>query len=259
MLADALGCKPAELSLRRSNHLSTSQLRDTERRIERRARREPLQYILGSWPFLELDLRVDARALVPRAETEDLALEARRRLRGFSSERPAVLDVGTGSGCIALALASAIPSALVAATDRSPAALSLAATNAHHTGLGGRVAFVAADLLAPFKFEPLFDLIVANLPYVAPREMEALSPEVRDWEPRDALVGGEAGLGPIRRLLEQAPSRLRAGGSILLEIGETQAPQVISLMARPEWTATAVLKDRYGRPRIAAATRRVAA
>jgi release factor glutamine methyltransferase len=234
-------------------------LREIERRIERRARREPLQYILGSWPFLELDLRVDARALVPRAETEDLALEARRRLRELSSERPLVLDVGTGSGCIALAVASAITGALVAATDRSAAALRLAATNAHETGLERRVAFVAADLMAPFVSEPRFDLIVANLPYVAPSEIEDLSPEVRDWEPREALIGEEGGLGPIRRLLAEAPSRLRAGGSILLEIGETQAPQLTSLLARPEWTDTAVLKDRYGRPRIAAAKRRAAA
>ncbi len=216
--------------------------------VARREARVPLQHLLGKWPFLELDLRVDGRALVPRPETEDLALLARERLA--PGEPGPVADVGTGGGCIALALAAARPALRVIALDRDPRALSLAAENARETGLGGRVRLVRGDLLEPVRPGADLALAVANLPYVREDEWPSLPPEVRDHDPRDALVGGRDGLDPVRRLLAQAPARLRPGGRLLLEVAPGQVSAAGALLAGAGFREVAVHRDRFGRDRV---------
>lgn len=218
--------------------------------VARRAAREPLQHLVGRWPFLELTLRVDRRALVPRPETEDLALRARAVLPATEGAR--AVDVGTGTGCLALALAAAHPRAQVVAVDASAAALALARENAQALALP--VAFVRADLLAATAGP--FDLVVANLPYVTAAEWPALEPEVRDHDPREALVADDDGLATIRALCAQAAPRLRRRGVLLLEMAPAQTATIAAdLAARPAWTGVAVHRDSFGRERIVEAVR----
>lgn len=193
--------------------------------VQRVVAREPLAYVLGHRPFYDLDLLVDARVLIPRPETEalvDLALVA---LREVSAASFACVDVGTGSGAIAIAIAKHAPTARVLATDLSREALHVARANAARYALSERIAFVQADLLAPLAALP--PVIVANLPYVAHAEIEALPPEIRAHEPRLALDGGEDGLALVRRLLTQIAQRVREGRGVawhaaFLEIGAAQ-------------------------------------
>jgi len=176
--------------------------------VERRTAREPLAYVLGEWGFRRLTLRCDSRALVPRPETEavvERCLELLRRV-----DRPRVLDVGTGSGAIALALADELPSAQVVATDASADAVALARENAQMTGL--QVEFVHGDLRRGLPPGP-FDLVVSNPPYVQPEEIESLEPEVRDWEPREALLDD----GQTQALAHRALDVLRSGAPLVLE------------------------------------------
>ncbi len=222
--------------------------------VARREAREPLQHLLGTWPFLELDLRVDGRALVPRPETEDLVLLARQRLA--PGEAGPVADVGTGTGCIALGLAVARPALRVLALDRDPGALSLAAENARATGLAGRVRLVRGDLLGPVREGAGLAMVVANLPYVREDEWEALPPEVREHDPREALVGGTDGLGLVRRLVAQAAPRLRAGGRLLLEVAPGQVGELEQALLAAGFTGTAIHRDRFGRERIVEGVRR---
>lgn len=223
--------------------------------VGRRAAREPLQHLLGTWPFLELELAVDRRALIPRPETEDLALLARRRV---PADRPAlVADVGTGTGALALALAASHPRAHVLALDVSPDALALAAANrTAHPHLAPRVTLVHSDLLAAVAPEARLDAVVANLPYVAEEEWDGLQPEVRDHDPRLALVAADAGLALIRRLAVEAAPRLAPGGWLLLEMAPPQTSTVAAeLGADPRWTEVGIVHDHLGRARIVAARR----
>jgi release factor glutamine methyltransferase len=193
--------------------------------IARRAKREPVAYILGRWGFRGLDLDVDRRVLVPRPETELLVDRCLALLDGVAG--PAVLDVGTGSGAIALALASELPEARVAGCDVSGDALEVARANGER--LGVEVEWVASDMLAGVEGRR-FHLVVSNPPYVAAGEIEALEPEVRDWEPRGATVAGETGLEAIERLVAQAPAALEPGGALVLEVGAGQAAAVAALL-----------------------------
>ncbi|RMG42964.1 MAG: peptide chain release factor N(5)-glutamine methyltransferase [Acidobacteria bacterium] len=252
LLAHACGRDRAALLAGRQP-VSAPERERFRRLVERRAAREPLQHILGRWPFLDLDLKVDGRALVPRPETEDLALAVLARL---PEDRPLlVADVGTGGGCLALAIASARPLARVVAVDLEPAALALAAENAAACGLAGRVRFVRADLLAPVAPAGAFDLVVSNPPYVAPEELPHLDPEVRRHEPRSALVAGRGGLAVIDRLVSQAPARLAPGGLLALEIAPAQARAALGRLRAAGLADAAVLPDRFGRPRVALARR----
>lgn len=221
---------------------------------ERRARREPVQHLLGEWEFLGYPLHVDGRALIPRPETEELAEAVLARL---PADRPLLLaDVGTGSGCLALALALRLPRARVIALDLSEEALSLARENCHRHGLEDRVELLRSDLLEALRPEPRLDAIVSNPPYVADREHEGLPPEVRDHEPRLALTSGPEGLDATHRLLEQAPSRLRPGGLIALECAFTRAEPVRRRLEEGEFERVELLDDLSGIPRLALARRR---
>jgi release factor glutamine methyltransferase len=194
----------------------------------------PVAYLVGHRVFLDLDLMVDERVLIPRPETELLiervfqAAERRPPWRHQTSLR--VVDVGTGSGAIAIGLAIRLPSAQIAATDISPDALYVAQENAQRYRVSDRIAFLEGDLLAPLS-GPV-DIIAANLPYISQAEYNALPPDIRLYEPRAALLAGVDGLDAIRDLLAQAPSFLRQDGLIALEIGATQGQAVSAMAAR---------------------------
>lgn len=203
------------------------------RMIERRATHEPVAYLAGHREFMGLDFLTDARALIPRPETEllvDAALrELRARLTAAPASPPVVADIGTGSGAIALAVAALEPRIpIVYATDISAGALSLAAENAARLGVTDRVILLQGDLLAPLP-EPV-DALLANLPYVAPRDESILPPDVRQFEPSLALYGDDDGLGHLRRLLAQTPGRLAPGACLFLEFGYDQRAALDTLI-----------------------------
>jgi release factor glutamine methyltransferase len=246
LLAHALGLKRMELYLQFDRQLGEAErapLRDT---VKRRGAREPLQHILGTVEFHGRTFTSDKRALVPRPETEQLVEIALEITKGKTS--PVILDIGTGSGVIALTLALEIPSAEVHAVDISPDALALAAENAARHELAARIAFHQADLLPPGDTK--FDLIVANLPYIATDEIAALSPEVRH-DPLSALDGGPDGLDIIRRLIDLTPDRLAPGGALLLEIGAGQADAVNALLVARKFRDISLRPDYQNIPRFA--------
>jgi release factor glutamine methyltransferase len=225
--------------------------------VGRRAGHEPLQHLLGFEDFRGLRLRVTPAVLVPRPETEGLVAWALELLDGLSEDggragaisgRPlmVVADIGTGSGAIACALASARPDARVIATDLSRDALAVAAANVRALGLEGSVELLAGDLLAPQAGRPRLDMIVANLPYLPTAVIATLPREVREFEPRAALDGGPDGLRALRRLVKAAPTALRAGGWIALEVGEEQAGALASLMGAEGFTDIAARHDFRG-------------
>lgn len=226
LLARALGITRAQLHAHPQSHLSPAELALYRQLIERRARREPVAYIVGHKEFYGLDLFVDNRVLIPRPETEMLVEKAIE----ISQRQSVVADVGTGSGAIAISLAVHLPQILVYATDASPAALEIAARNCRRHSVEDRVHLLQGHLLEPLP-EPV-DLIVANLPYVSQAELAQLPPEISRYEPREALDGGPDGLDCIRHLLAQAEGHLKPGGIVLLEIGATQGEAVVVLARR---------------------------
>jgi release factor glutamine methyltransferase len=209
--------------------------------VGRRARREPLAYVLGEWGFRGLVLAVDERVLVPRPETEIVVERCLARLAG--TERPTVLDVGTGSGAIALAVADEHPGARVTGLDASRGALEVARGNAARTGLD--VELVEGDLFAALPPGP-WDLVVSNPPYVGAGDVGDLPSEVRDWEPRTALVGEDATEAVASRALDV----LRPGGALVLEVADGTASRVAALLAGLGYEQVAVTPDLAGRERV---------
>jgi release factor glutamine methyltransferase len=212
--------------------------------VWRRLCGEPTPYIIARTDFYDIELAVTAVAAIPRPETELLVEKvsalAGKRLQDTPSLT--IVDVGTGCGAIALALATHLPSAEIIATDISPAALALAQGNAERLGLAPQVRFLCGDLLEPLE-QPV-DIVVANLPYVRSAEWGSLPVEIRCYEPREALDGGPDGLRVIERLLRQAPPLLRSGAALLLETGYDQGPPIVALASEvfPE-AAIEVKKD----------------
>lgn len=198
--------------------LADEELRDLGALVARRRAREPLAYVLGEWGFRGLTLKVDRRVLVPRPETEVLVERSLHRLSGLQA--PRVLDVGVGSGAIALAIAEEHPEARVLGVDRSAAAVSVARENLAGRAVDGRVELRQGDLLSGISGP--FDLVVANPPYVAPEDFETLQPEIRLYEPREAVVG--SGIG--ERIAREACSVLASGAWLLVECGDGQADEL---------------------------------
>ncbi len=209
--------------------------------IARRARREPVSQIVGHREFWGLDFEVTRDVLTPRPETETV-VEAALAVLPRNSRR-LVADVGTGSGCIAIALAFELPSAHVIATDTSPAALAVAQRNAARHGVEDRIRFVDADLLPPIDH---VDLIVSNPPYVALDAAGALAPEVRDHEPHAALFGGATGLDVYRRLVRASRDAIALHGRLILELGYNQSADVLALAHAAGWEPDAVRRDLQG-------------
>jgi release factor glutamine methyltransferase len=242
LFAQALGCSRAELALARARELTPEEEEEAGVLVARRAAREPLAYVLGEWGFRRLTLRTDARALVPRPETE-VVVERCLELLSAHAE-PLVLDVGIGSGAIALALADEHPGARVRGIDVSAEALSLAGENARRTGLADRVVFEQGEAAA-LPPGP-FDLVVSNPPYVEPGELEALEPEVRDWEPRAALVGPDT----TAAVVSGAWHCLRAGGFLVLETHASSAGDVAELVREGGYEESRITRDLAGRERV---------
>jgi release factor glutamine methyltransferase len=219
--------------------------------VQQRARRIPLQHLIGTAPFLHLTLQVSRHVLVPRPETEQLALLARKLVADIPNAR--IADLGTGSGCLALHLASSHSNAHVHAFDLSPEALDVARTNATNLDLLDRVAFHLQDAFgadADLTAHAPFDIIVTNPPYIPDAEIPSLMPEVRDHDPRLALAGGPDGLAPYRTLARHAHCWLRSSGWLLAEFGDGQAPDLARLFRTKSWGHISFEKDLSGRDRI---------
>ena len=221
--------------------LSAETFGELEALVVRRERREPLPYVLGEWGFRRLTLMVDQRVLIPRPETE-VVVERCLELIG-EVEEPRVLDVGTGSGAIALAMADEHSGARVTAMDVSPDALEVARANAARLGL--EIELLVHDLFEGLPAGP-WDLVVSNPPYVAPAEIGSLQPEVREWEPRVALVGE----GATEAVARGALGVLRAGGFLVLEVAEGDASRVAALLGGLGYADVAITKDLAKRDRI---------
>lgn len=240
ILAHALGLSRLELYTGHDRPLNEGERLAARELLARRAAREPLAYVLGEWGFRRLRLRTDARALVPRPETEIVVERALALISGL--EAPRAVDVGTGSGAIALSLASEHPGARVLATDLSPAALSLARENAEALSL--TVEFRETDLLSGLSGP--FDLVVSNPPYVLDEELSGLEPEVRDWEPREALVAADQ----TELLADSARELLHPGGALVLECHAEKATGVAGMLDRLGYVAVVVTRDLAGRERV---------
>jgi release factor glutamine methyltransferase len=197
------------------------------RRIDRRAQREPVAYIIGEREFWGLRFELTRDVLIPRPETEGLVEEALAVI-GSRAGSPLIIDVGTGSGCVATALATELPAMRLVATDVSPPALAVARRNMARHGVADRIALVAMDLLSAFAVKP--DIIVSNPPYVPHLTKATLARDVRNWEPHFALFGGVEGPETIRRLLDQADAALAPGGTLVFEFGDGQEDVVRELV-----------------------------
>ena len=220
--------------------------------VERRFAGEPMQYIIGETEFYGLPFRVTPDVLIPRPETEHLVEKVLDLAVGF--EQPRIVDVGTGSGAIAISLASKLARAAITAIDLSPAAIAVASENAHRNGVAARIRFLQGDLLAPVAAEK-FEIVVSNPPYVPATEHATLAAEVREYEPALALFAGEDGLSIYRRLIPQARSVLIPGGLLVFEIGFSQQEAVQALFAGSGFDGIEFLTDLQGIPRVACAQR----
>jgi len=229
LLAFSLGCDRIEFIKYPDRIIDGSQLDIFNRLIERRLRMEPVAYITGQKAFWSFVLEVNPDVLIPRPDTEVIVEEALSVCQKDDLKQPDILDVGTGSGAIALALAQELPDARITATDISEAALAVAKKNARSLGLENTVAFLQGDLFDPV--EGRFDIIVSNPPYIDAEEYETLDPGVKNYEPRQALRAGQTGVEFYEKLVYQAPGRLKEKGWLLLEIGAKQAEVVRAIMA----------------------------
>jgi len=250
LLAHALGQDRTYLIVHYHDEVPTEALPPFWRSLERRCAGEPLQYITGRQAFFGLDFEVNPAVLIPRPETELIVEEILRLANDENWESwnrpPLVIDLGTGTGCLAIAIARELPQTRVLAVDRSPAALEVAVRNGRHHQVMDRVQWIVGDLLEPIDERPLAWAIVSNPPYIAVGEIAGLAREVRDWEPRMALTDGGDGLDFHRRLLREAPSRLAAGGYLLIELGYQQSATVLSMVDPSLWEAPRVLPDLQG-------------
>lgn len=253
LIGHGLGLQRMQLYLQFERTLTEEELERIRPLVRRRGLREPMQYILGETEFFGLQLKTDRRALIPRPETELMVEIVTSRLRTPPSQ---ILDLGTGTGAIALALARHFPEAEITGVDRSEAALALAAENSARSGCAGRVRWLLSDWFKSVPADARFDLIVANPPYLSESETAATEPEVREFEPSDALTAaGADGSADLRTIIEGAPSHLTEGGVLVLETGITQHPALLVLAAAVGLTQVESLQDLSGRDRFVFARR----
>ena len=243
LLGHVLGTSRTGLYADGGRELSPDDARRLAELVRRRAAREPLAYVLGEWGFRGLTLAVDARVLVPRPETEVVVERCLELVGGLA--RPHVLDVGVGSGAIAVAIAAEHAGAVVVGLDNSPGALLVARSNAERVGVLERVHLVEHDLMRGFG-PAQYDLVVSNPPYVAADEIETLQPEVRDWEPRGALVD----VGASEAVAAGAREALRPGGSLVLEVADGKASAVARLLEALGYAAVRATHDLAGSERV---------
>ena len=250
LIGHALGLKRMQLYLQFERPLTEAELEKIRPLVKRRSQREPLQYILGETEFAGLKLKVDRRALIPRPETEYLI----ELIGGQLTTPPAtILDLGTGSGAIALALATKYPAAQVTGVDQSTEALALAGENATRLELAARVQFLQSDWFAALPAGKKFQLIAANPPYLSEAEVSEAQPEVKDFEPKAALTPGGDGSADLQHILANAPQYLESGGLLICETGIAQHKQLMELAAKAGYARTQSLADLTGRERYLAA------
>ena len=256
LLSTALGVDRLQLYLQYDRPLSPEEREAFKPLLRRRASREPLQYIIGRSAFRQLELKTDPRVLIPRPETEVLVQEVLDWASAAGKSLGRVWEMGTGTGAVALSLAVEGACTTIVATDSSPDALSVAADNAERYDVSGLVEFREGSLFEPLEEGEEFDVIVSNPPYIAEGEKGELQPEVRDWEPPEALFAGEDGLDVIRPLVAGAPEHLLAGGLLALECGLGQAERIATdLNGTGAFAAVRIRPDLTGRPRFVIAER----
>lgn len=253
LLSDALGCKRIEL------YTQFEHVPDEEKRakfrdyVKRRSKREPVAYLVGYKEFYSLTFEVNSHVLIPRPETEHLVVESLDILGRMQSNAPLrVCDVGTGSGAIAVAIAKHAPKCELTAIDISPEALEIAQKNAEKHTVTEKITFIRGDLLDSLPNEPSFDLIVSNPPYVSETEYEKLAPDVKNFEPKTALLADENGTAIIRRLIDQAATRLVTDGYLLIELSPMIAQDMADLIRQKadHWHEPVILRDMAGLERI---------
>lgn len=255
LLAHVLKCSKVDLLVRYDEQPTEVERTRFRELIHRRVAGWPVAYLVGTRDFYLLSFEVSPAVLIPRPESETLALEALAYLKPLKG--PTVLDLGTGSGCIAISLAHQKKDATVTAVDVSPDALAVAKRNAAKHGVTERIEFRLGDLFAPLATVSSFDLVVSNPPYIAHGEFASLAPDVRDHEPRVALDGGPDGLAFYRRIANGVSPFLKPGGRLMLEIGFTQDETVRGILAsRPDLEIAPTLKDMCGHARVVMAKRR---
>jgi len=267
LLAHVLGVERIDLYMRYEQPVAEEERARLRELVRRRAEREPVRYLIGTCEFMSLALKVTRDCLIPRPETELLVEEVLRaagvKRRPVGAAKPAgepapaapvsLIDLCTGCGCVAVSLAVYLPAARVTASDISAAALAVARENAEAHGVADRVALLEGDLFAPLDAADVqpADFLVANPPYVAEAEWLDLAPEIREHEPRTALVAGPAGTEVIERIVKGAPAYLKTGGTMLLEIGAEQGPRAAGAASAVRGLAgVRIVKDYAGLDRI---------
>ncbi len=258
LLAHLLKLPRMQLYLNFERSLTPAELENFRQLIKRRGLREPLQHIVGSTSFCGFEIAVNRDVLIPRPETELLAEQGWKFLNQPPvSEQPcpAALDFGTGSGCLAIALAAKSPASDVWALDLSAGALEQARQNAARNNVGERIRFFQGDGFAALPAGAQFDLIISNPPYIPTAEIATLQPEVRDFDPGSALDGGPEGLDFYRRLAVEAAAFLKSGGRLMLEFGDGQAAALGEILAQQNWVVEAVVGDYNKKERLLIARR----
>ncbi len=252
LLCKVMGIDRTHLLTRSEERIGEAEYRAYLALIERRAAGEPVQYLTGHQEFYGLDFLVTPDVLIPRPETEFLIERVLNLVVGPEQGSPLIVDVGTGSGCIAVTLGRHLPRARLIATDASHAALDVARANAKRHGVRDRIEFLEGDLFEPLAglaLETAIDILVSNPPYVNEENVELIQREVREWEPHQALFGGVDGMDFYRRLLADGSKYLKPGGYLVVEIGYGQLDSITDAVAVSPWNLVDVTRDLQGIPR----------
>ncbi len=257
LLAYVLGLERIQLYVQFDRPLDKEELAEYRELVRRRAAHEPVAYILGQKEFWSLTFKVSPKVLIPRPDTEVLVETALKTLKAYRNTQPLILDLATGSGNIIISLAKELPQARLSASDLSEAALETARENARAHGVADRITWYCGDLFnCLLKIKGQVDLLVSNPPYIAERQLAALQPEVRDFEPRQALAAGSDGLDIYRKIAAQAGKWLKKGAWLCLEIGAEQAAAVKRLLSDSgQFDKIQITKDYAGLNRVVSAQR----
>lgn len=247
LMRHALGCKREELFLLSNEILDQEKIDYFMNLIERRKKREPVAYITEKKEFFSREFIVSQEVMIPRPETETLVERVIDIIRLNNIKN--MLDIGTGSGIIAITLSLNFPELKICATDISDDALNVARKNAIMHGVESRIEFVKSDLFDGLDPEKKFDLIVSNPPYIPSRDIPLLDPEIRDYEPRVAIDGGLDGLDVIRRIARDSHNYMQKGGFLVMEVGEGQGPSVLEILRGSNYSDCMIFKDLSGKER----------
>ncbi|OVE76928.1 protein-(glutamine-N5) methyltransferase, release factor-specific [bacterium F11] len=251
LMGGIMNWSPAFVYANAQSKMTSDQIQIFRKRVDRRKRYEPVAYIENRKSFLDQDFYVDHRVLIPRPETELLVQEVKEKLQKRSLAKPQILDMGTGSGCIAISLARLFPNAHIMATDLSEGALAVAKINSLKMGVGKRIRFQKSDLYHSLNnmFFGYFDIIVSNPPYVSASEMKELAPDL-SFEPRMALYGGKDGNSHLGSIILESPKYLKKSGTLVVEMGAKQKEKMEVLFRQAAFTNVSTVKDFNGWDRI---------